>query len=135
MSRDRDNSIIQSAGFTVGMVLCGLLGLYFASSALYVLPDGPAVQIADTINPNDAPVASLVRLPGIGLTRARAIVTWRQSAAGGERSVFRCPEDLQRVPGIGPATVRGMQPWLRFGVPSPAETDAGADPSGRFGLQ
>lgn len=37
------------------------------------------VEIEQKVNPNDAPVKSLARLPGLGLVRAEAIVAYRES--------------------------------------------------------
>ncbi|HUG28483.1 MAG TPA: helix-hairpin-helix domain-containing protein, partial [Gemmatimonadales bacterium] len=50
-----------------------------------------------TINLNAATEAELLRLPGIGPAKARAIVAYRQS-----RGPFASVEDVLRVPGIGP---------------------------------
>ena len=73
---------------------------------LAALPLGPNEQI----DPNAAGVAELRRLPGVGPSRAQAIV--RERAAGGP---FRGPADLARVPGIGPRTVEALTPHLAFG--------------------
>lgn len=60
-------------------------------------PPGPA---RGPVNINLASEAELLRLSGIGPTRARAIVAYRQS-----RGPFASVEELLRVPGIGPATL------------------------------
>lgn len=77
------------------------------------------------IDPNVASAAVLRCLPGIGPGRAEAIVTYRAAAvdAGGHGGaepgrVFRTGEDLLRVPGIGPGTLRRVLPHLEF----PAES-------------
>jgi len=79
---------------------------------------GSPIVLEDTISPNTAPLASLLRLPGVGPQRAEAIVTYREEAQR-QRSgpVFRDLRDLEAVPGFGPATVRGMAPYLRFNDP------------------
>ena len=59
------------------------------------------VQVAETverIDPNTASAASLRRLSGIGETKARAIVDYRQAHGG---TCFGRPEDLTAVHGIG----------------------------------
>jgi competence protein ComEA len=73
----------------------------------------------ERINPNEAPVASLARLPGIGLSRARAIVALRSSLhdRAGHGPAFRNADDLSQVSGIGPAVIEGIRPWLRFDPP------------------
>ena len=72
-------------------------------------------SLTEKINPNFAPVGSLVRLPGIGIGRAGAIVTYRDAAfaKGGVRAFASC-EDLQKVRGIGPATAYNIGQWLEF---------------------
>jgi competence ComEA-like helix-hairpin-helix protein len=64
---------------------------------------------SERIDPNTASVASLRRLPGIGIGRARDIVAWREDHGPG---VFRTVGDLDAVHNIGPGTIRGIRPWL-----------------------
>lgn len=68
------------------------------------------------INPNTASVASLARLPAVGLTRAQAIVAYRERIRQetDRSTVFTCPDDLEHIDGIGPKTAAGMAGWLRF---------------------
>lgn len=117
--RDLGLEAAQSLGFLVGAGVCLVLALGFAAGALHRTAAPPPYLPIEQINPNDAPVASLVRLPGIGVTRARAIVTFRDHVReqGGHTPVFGSAEDLARVRGIGPATVEGVRPWLRFDPP------------------
>ncbi len=72
--------------------------------------------MGERINPNEAPVASLMRLPQIGAARARAIVAHRERAGTekGRGPVFKKADDLRQIKGIGPAIVEGLRPWLRF---------------------
>jgi competence ComEA-like helix-hairpin-helix protein len=77
---------------------------------------GPqAAQLEGRINPNEAPVESLVRLPGLGIGRAGAIVAYRESAnrEGGKPAFQNC-DDLEKVRGIGPKTVQDISEWLKF---------------------
>lgn len=55
---------------------------------------------------NAATQVELEALPGIGPTRARAILQSRQ------RRRFRRVRDLLRVPGVGPRTLRRVRPWV-----------------------
>ena len=68
------------------------------------------------INPNDAPASSLIRLPGIGTGRARAIVAYRESFGQQEagRLAFENVDDLQKIKGIGPKTAKNIAEWLKF---------------------
>ena len=60
------------------------------------------------IDPNQADVATLEVLPGIGPARAAAIVAER------ERAAFGSVRALERVPGIGPVTRAALAPWLEI---------------------
>ena len=59
---------------------------------------------------NRAGPEELARLPGIGPTRAAAIVAWR-----GRHGPFRAVGELVGVPGIGPKTVEGLRGRVRVG--------------------
>jgi competence protein ComEA len=63
----------------------------------------------EVLDPNHATAAELARLPGIGMRIAKEIVADREL-----RGIFGSPEALSRVDGIGPATVRRLEPFLRF---------------------
>jgi len=58
------------------------------------------------LDPNRADAATLEALPGIGATRAEAIV------AGRAERPYRSVAELGRVPGIGPATLSRIAPLL-----------------------
>jgi DNA uptake protein ComE-like DNA-binding protein len=106
----------QSLAFLVGTGLCLALALGFAVGTLRRGEAAAARPAPERINPNEAPVASLMRLPQIGAARARAIVICRQSVRGpaGRQPAFRTADDLQQIRGIGPAIVEDVRPWLRF---------------------
>ncbi len=74
------------------------------------------IKLESRINPNYAPVESLVRLPGIGVSRAGAIVAYREKFGDtdGGNPVFQSCNDLQKVRGIGPKTVQNISEWLKF---------------------
>ncbi len=61
------------------------------------------------IDPNNDSMEDLALLPGVGETRARAIIRHRE-----ESGPFRQVEDLQKIHGIGPKTVVRMAPWIRM---------------------
>ncbi len=107
----------QSLAFLVGIGICLALSLGFAGRMLERTEDVPVSGLGERINPNEAPVSSLMRLPQIGAARARAIVAHRDHAGDerGRAPVFKKADDLRRIKGIGPAIVEGMRPWLQFG--------------------
>ncbi len=110
----------ESLAFLVGLGVCLTLSLAFATGMLPRAKEGSATGLGERINPNEAPVASLMRLPQIGVARARAIVAQRDRVGTqeGRVPVFRKADDLRRIKGIGPAIVEGVRPWLRFDDPS-----------------
>lgn len=110
----------QSLGLTVGSCICLILLAAFAAQVPDRAVQPPQLSVGERINPNEAPVASLARLPGIGAARARAIVAFRDGlrTQGKQGPAFHCAEDLCEVRGIGPATLEGIRPWLRFDPPT-----------------
>jgi competence protein ComEA len=83
---------------------------------LVLFPDGRArVWLADErllvglpLDPNRADREQLEQLPGVGPSRAAAIIAER--ADGGP---FRSVDELLRVKGIGPVTLEQLRPFLR----------------------
>jgi competence ComEA-like helix-hairpin-helix protein len=106
---------IQSFAFVIGAGVCVFLcGLFVASDSLGAR-GLHGIELPDRINPNEADVGSLVRLPGIGMGRAWAIVSYREAAfREGKRPAFGNCSDLQEVRGIGPKTVEKIGEWLEF---------------------
>ena len=64
--------------------------------------DGPAVS--GLVHLNSADVAALDALPGVGPATAQRIVDWREQNGG-----FRTVDDLEQVPGIGPAKLDALR--------------------------
>ena len=69
----------------------------FSAGSFPQVPDHSAAPDA-AVNINTADTALLMTLPGIGETRARAIIEYRESCGS-----FTCIEDLMKVSGIGKA--------------------------------
>ncbi len=65
-----------------------------------------AAPVTGTININTATATELEMLPGVGPSRAEAIVSTRKQRA------FEKVEDIMRVKGIGRATFRDLRPLL-----------------------
>ena len=69
---------------------------------------GPATEAEDRrVNINEATADELVGLPGIGPSRAQAIIAERKKRR------FRRVEDIMRVPGIGRKTFVRIRPEIR----------------------
>ncbi len=64
------------------------------------------------VNIQTASLEELQRLPGVGPSKAAAIVAQR------ERAAFRRVEDIMRVRGIGRATFRRLRPMLTISGPT-----------------
>lgn len=72
-------------------------------------PPVPKLEAGMTLDINTASAEQLQLLPGIGPSRAAAIVEDRVS-----KGPFRTVEDLARVSGIGPVIVDGVRPYVRI---------------------
>ncbi len=90
-------------------------------SLFFVLTSGhdseqSSIKLDDKINPNTASAPSLSRLPSIGITRAAAIVAYREnfSNLNASEPAFKECNDLQKVKGIGPKITKEISPWLKF---------------------
>ena len=73
--------------------------------------------LPNVINPNTASWASLARLPGVGKTLAKNIVSYRgdyRNRNDRDKPPFRNGEDLAQVKRIGPVTVRQIEKYLTF---------------------
>ena len=68
---------------------------------------------------NSATWVELSQLDGIGVSLAHRIVAWREA-----HGQFQAIDDLQRVPGIGPATVSGVRRQVVIGEGS-ADSQSG----------
>jgi competence protein ComEA len=73
------------------------------------LSSGVIAQEVAPIDVNTADAELLAELPGIGPSRAEAIIEERET-----NGAFDSVEDLERVSGIGPATVDRMQDQVTF---------------------
>ena len=106
----------QSLALVVSVGICLALSFGFAVRTLERTESSLTIGSGERINPNKAPVASLMRLPQIGTARARAIIAHREQAGarGGRTPVFKKADDLRQIKGIGPAIAEGVRPWLRF---------------------
>ena len=78
-------------------------------------------DVQTAIDPNRAPWQELARLPDVGESLARAIVSYREQqqarlASQGRSgvAVFQSIQDLDPVPGIGEKRLKRLEPFLRF---------------------
>jgi hypothetical protein len=112
----------QRAGLTILAIGIALLLAWRWTARPARIPD-PQPPVGDLahllppgVDPNSADAATLAAIPGLGPTAAQRIVAyrekWRQSGQSGP--AFQSLEDLDPVEGIGPSTLRNIEPYLVF---------------------
>jgi competence protein ComEA len=105
------------AGGFAGVAVLGADGVADAQRRprTSMVTDAPQADARSTgvVNINTAGQTELSRLPGIGPSKAAAIIAFRER---GRR--FRRVEDLLRVRGIGRATFRRLRPMLTVQGPT-----------------
>ena len=69
-----------------------------------------AVGTAELININSADIDELMRIPGIGPSKADAILKYRE-----ENGPFACIEDIMLVPGIKDGTFEKIRAYIEAG--------------------
>jgi competence ComEA-like helix-hairpin-helix protein len=74
-------------------------------------------RTGERIDPNTAPVSELMRLPRSTRAMAERIVAERNARP------FRSLAELDRVKGIGPATLQGWAPYVTLPEKGPAEVE------------
>ncbi|MEA4954637.1 MAG: ComEA family DNA-binding protein [Pseudoflavonifractor sp.] len=82
-------------------------------AAVTALPAPAVTSGNDLININTADAETLQRLPGIGEKRAADIVADREA-----NGLYRYPEDITRVSGIGEETLAGLIDQITTGEES-----------------
>lgn len=96
-------------GWLVLSAILGLLALYqlaFANRAVE-----PIKQLRFQVDINQASEAELLALPELGPLAAKRIVEYRTRNGN-----FAEVDELMRVPGIGPATLRTLRPMVTVGT-------------------
>lgn len=97
---------------TAALAVCAALAAV-APSAPFAATDAPAkapmaTPLDGVVNVNSASVDQLQALPGVGETRAQAIVETRTRIGG-----FKKVDDLIQVKGIGEAVLARLRPYVR----------------------
>ena len=89
-------------------------------------PEAPGIQEGEVLDLNTATLSDLTRLPGIGETKAQAIITWRET-----HGPFQTVEDLLSVDGIGEKTLENLRPYIAVTtIEEDGGTRDGTDPGG-----
>ena len=109
---DKIQLLAFAAAIMLAFVFCLCLGLSGGDENTA----NEKITLDSLINPNNASAASLARLPGVGLTRAQAIISYREQFRQnhtGDLAFNNC-NDLDNVKGIGPVTVSNICEHLKF---------------------
>jgi len=107
------------AGFIL-LLLALCLGLLRQPGLAQPALTRSATQPLYQVDLNQAEVAELALLPGVGPALAQTIVTDRQT-----NGPFRQAQDVRRVQGIGAIKWQNLQPYVTCG-PSPETTRQGS---------
>lgn len=114
--KDTRQNRIQSFAFVIGVCLAFCLCCFLILNCTDGTSVDESIKLKNRINPNNASAASMARLPGIGISRAEAIIAYRDSfrETNQNNQAFLNCDDLQNVKGIGPKTVQNIEEWLEF---------------------
>ncbi|WP_159084420.1 ComEA family DNA-binding protein [Dongshaea marina] len=100
----------------ISLVLAALVGLSSQSWAKQpqIVGKSPSKQVApvneiNALDLNQANLKQLSQLPGIGKTRAMAIIEYRE-----QHGPFTSKEQLMKIPGIGKKTYAKIEPEVRI---------------------
>src|SRR3990167_4025038 len=85
----------------------------------------PFTAYAALVNINTADATLLDTLPGIGPSKAAAIVDFRT-----QNGPFAVIEDIQKVSGIGPVTFANMKAQITVGIVAAPAGGGGGPPGG-----
>jgi len=108
----RDTKTAVLARTALGAAVIATVMLLSGGSAKAAAGSGAApaaVEEAGRVNVNSATAAELATLPGIGASKAAAIIAER------EKKPFSSIDDLVRVRGIGPHTVEDLRSKVSIG--------------------
>ena len=111
-SNKAHNKKLTAAMFAAILLFCVL---YMVTAAKYsdkCIGSACQIEVAGKVNPNTASVAELVRITGIGEKTAQEIVSYRESSD--KPVVFESVKELDNVKGIGPGTIKKIEPYIRF---------------------
>jgi competence protein ComEA len=95
----------RNRGGVAASLRTGLLGLALALAL--AAPAGAAGTLSGVVNVNTATAEELQLLPGVGESRARAIVEARTARGG-----FRAVDELVEVKGIGTILLERLRPFV-----------------------
>ena len=87
------------------LALLAMVGVLLAASPLHAAADA---ALTGVVNINTATAEELQLLPGIGESRAKAVLVLRKQNGG-----FKSVDELAQVKGIGASVLDRMRPYAR----------------------
>lgn len=84
------------------VLLTGILGILAVAGQVMAAKQAPA----QAVDINQASIEQLMTIPGLGATKAKAIVAYRETAP------FKTAEELVNVKGIGEKLYAKIQPYV-----------------------
>jgi len=114
-ARIKKNVVSLSRALVLGLLTLGLVAAPHGAQAARKKPTAQKQQkeqAEGVVNINSASGEQLELLPGIGPSKSRAIVRYR------ERRKFKATHELIRVKGIGRKTFRRLRPYLTVKGPT-----------------
>jgi len=96
----------------ISTMVSALLATAFIAAGTQSAAAGEEASGGEVVNINTATTEELSFLPGVGPSKAQAIVKYR-----GEHP-FKAVEHIQRVKGIGRKSFNNMKPYLRLDGPT-----------------
>jgi competence protein ComEA len=85
------------------------LALVAAGSLAMAAPADDGPPLTGVVNLNTATAEELQLLPGVGASRAQAVIELRKQRGG-----FKSVEELKDVKGIGDTALERMRPYVRL---------------------
>lgn len=99
----------QLAAIALLLIIAGLIGWRWYADRFRTRPSELQANTAHRIDINKASKSELLQIPGVGPQLAERIVSERES-----KGRFNSVDDLNRVHGIGDATVNKIRPWVKI---------------------
>lgn len=103
---------IDTSAFVVIIFICFLFSAGFVIFGGCLFDGTTSVELDGTININEASAVSMMRLPGIGISKAESIILYRQNC--GRQKAFGSCQDLMLIHGIGVKTADSVKQYIRF---------------------
>ena len=107
-----DSDKVDTSTFLVIIFICFLFSAGFVIFGGCLFDSTASIELDGKIKINEASAVSMMRLPGVGISKAESIILYRQNC--GRQKTFKSCEDLTRIHGIGVKTADGVKKYISF---------------------